>query len=145
MIYKVYCLCAPKLGFHLFSACHDSKGISHLIEFQNAPAFHSSLRSPVQKERNERFYYHIREVKQKGMLHQLLGLLCLNAESQGMWLKGSLGSYAVHALLQGRISWTRAFLKDVYPTCSSKPMKLEIWHFPQAIIPEIVFPITDFP
>jgi len=38
------------------------------------------------------------------MLHQLFGVLCLNAESQRTWLKGSLGGYAVHALPQGRIS-----------------------------------------
>lgn len=51
MIYMVYCLCALKLGFHLVAACHDSKDISHSIEFQNAPAFRSSPQSPMQKRK----------------------------------------------------------------------------------------------
>lgn len=76
MIYMVYCLCALKLGFHLVATCHDSKDISHLIEFQNAPAFHSSPQSPMQKKkRMKRFCYQLRKVKQTGERHHLLGLL----------------------------------------------------------------------
>lgn len=65
MIYTVYCLCAPKLGFHLLSVCRDSKDISHLIEFQNVPAFHSSPQSPTQKKKGRKWFsYHVRELKQ---------------------------------------------------------------------------------
>lgn len=73
MIYTVYCLCALKLGFHLVAACHGSMGISHLSEFQIAPAFHSSPRSPVKnKKEMKRFSYQLREVKQTGEQHHSL-------------------------------------------------------------------------
>lgn len=121
MIYTVYCLCAPKLGFHLLSVCRDSKDISHLIEFQNVPAFHSSPQSPTKKKGRKWFSYHVRELKQTRELQYSLGLLWLDAESHKTRLKGSLGGYVVHVLPQGKISWTRAFLTDIYLTYSWKP------------------------
>lgn len=67
MIYTVYCLCALKLGFHLVAACRGSTGISHSIEFQIAPASHSSPRSPRQNKKGmKRLPYQLREVKQTG-------------------------------------------------------------------------------
>lgn len=52
MIYMVHCLRGLKLGFHRVAAYRDSKDISHLIESQNAPAFRSSPRSPMQKKKS---------------------------------------------------------------------------------------------
>lgn len=85
MIYTVYCLCALKLGFHLAAACHGSMGISHSIEFQIAPAFHSSPRSPRQNKKGmKRFPYQLREVKQTGEKHHSLNScsMMLNLEKR---------------------------------------------------------------
>jgi len=66
----------------------------------------------------KKFSYQLRDVNQTGERHHSLGLLWQDAEPQRTGLKGSVGRYAVRALPPGRISWTKAFLTDVYLTCS---------------------------